>query len=97
MLIYSYKQENKKFLRKSKVQCRNIYVGDVGGTNVMKTISEMNKEELAMKFASEVVTEEQLEEIKNNDNVLRVEYDDYTEDYIVVLIGTFFTVELEER
>ena len=30
----------------------------------MKTIREMNKEELAMKFASEVVTEEQLEEIK---------------------------------
>lgn len=63
----------------------------------MKTIRKMNKEELAMKFASEVVTEEQLEEIKNNDNVLRIEYDDYTEDYIVVLIGTFFTVELESR
>lgn len=63
----------------------------------MKTIMEMNKEELAMKFASEVVTEVQLEEIKNNDNVLRIEYDDYTEDYIVVLIGTFFTVELENR
>lgn len=63
----------------------------------MKTIREMNKEELAMKLASEVVTEEQLEEIKNNDNVLRIEYDDYTEDYIVVLIGTFFTVELEDR
>lgn len=75
--------------------CIIINISNEREVRNMKEIREMNIEELSQHFGSEIITQEQMNELLKNDYVLHIDKHDYDNGYDCCMVaGHFFDFEV---